>query len=489
MKKQIIVQYLVSIAMLALGAVFTGISVFAFSASYVKKSQYNEIDSAARTIIENFEICLIQSDSRETAVSDMERFFAVYSDVFNTNYYILDKDGNIIVKSEADDEKYKPETVSRLVNAAEFDIVNSEVIIYSKKMPSVLSDGGVYFIALKPADEYYRSIVRIGEVLIISVTVIFIIFAIILYLAKRKKFKLLMELNEYASDFVETGTSDRTLPETPYVELAPIITTMNKMTEIIASNNKHRLEFMSNVSHELKTPVTIINGFITGILDGTIEREQQRRYLVRVSDQTNRMVRTINTMMKLSGIESGDMQLNRQMVDLTALFVETLFMFERQIEDKNVTVKGIDSPKIILYGDRDILYQIVYNLVDNAVKFVNNGGVIKLSAYSDQQNIYLWFGNTGKGISGREMPRIFDRFYKTDFSRSHDTSGVGLGLSIVKKFVEFHHGSIILKSNQDEYTEFLLTFPVDKFNVVPAEESEDNKDSENKSISGEKYER
>ena len=154
MKKQLIVQYLAAIAMLTLGAVFTGISVFAFSASYVKKSEYNEIDKTARTIIKNFEICLNSSDSRETAVSDMERFFAVYSDVFDTNYYILDKDGGIIVKSEADTEKYKPETVSRLINAAEFDIVNSEVIIYSKKMPSVLSDGGVYFIALKPADEY-----------------------------------------------------------------------------------------------------------------------------------------------------------------------------------------------------------------------------------------------------------------------------------------------------------------------------------------------
>ncbi|MDE6103774.1 MAG: ATP-binding protein, partial [Oscillospiraceae bacterium] len=150
---------------------------------------------------------------------------------------------------------------------------------------------------------------------------------------------------------------------------------------------------------------------------------------------------------------------------------------------------GIDSAKIILYCDRDILYQIVYNLVDNAVKFVNHNGIIRLSTHSDEHNIYLWFGNTGKGISGREMPRIFDRFYKTDFSRSHDTSGVGLGLSIVKKFVGFHHGSIILQSNQDEYTEFLLTFPVDKFNVAPETESEDNAESENNQIHGENNER
>lgn len=486
MKKQLIVQYLVSIAMLALGAVFTGISVFTYSASYVKKSEYNDMDNAAHTIIRNFDIYLSASDDKTDALPMLEQFFSIYSETFNANYYILDKNGSIIVKSEAYPNKYKPETVSRLVNAAEFNIVNSELIIYSKKIPSDLSDGGVYFIVLKPADEYYHSIVRIGQVLVCSIIVVFIIFAVTLYLAKRRKFKLLMELNEYASDFVETGKSDRDLPQISDVELAPIIMTMNKMTEIIASNNKHRLEFMSNVSHELKTPVTIINGFVTGILDGTIERDQQKKFLVRVSDQTNRMVRLINTMMKISGIESGDMQLNRQMVNLTALFVETLFMYEKQIEDKNVTVEGIDSPKIILHGDKDILYQIVYNLVDNAVKFVNDGGTIKLHTYGDQHNIYLLFGNTGRGISGREMPRIFDRFYKTDFSRSHDTSGVGLGLSIVKKFVEFHHGSIILQSNQDEYTEFLLTFPVDEFNVVPAAETEDNTDSENKPINGEK---
>ena len=207
-------------------------------------------------------------------------------------------------------------------------------------MPSVLSDGGVYFYSTETCRRVlpFGNQDRRGSDYFNNCSIYY--FSVILYLVKRRKFNLLMELNEYASDFVETGTTDKTLPETSDMELASIISAMNKMTEIIASNNKHRLEFMSNVSHELKTPVTIINGFVTGILDGTIERDQQRRYLVRVSDQTNRMVRSINTMMKISGIESGDMRLNRRMVDLTALFVETLFMFEKQIEDKNVTVEG-----------------------------------------------------------------------------------------------------------------------------------------------------
>lgn len=485
MKKQLIVQYIVSIVMLTLGAVFTGISVFSFSSSYIKKFEYKEIDKTANVIVHNLESCIFNSEDKSESLSNMEDFFVTYADVFNTNYYILDKNGKIIIKAEAIPDKYKPETVSRLINASEFSIVNSEVIIYSKKFQADKSNDIIYFVALKPAEEYYLSIVRIGEVLVVSITVIFIICSVVLYLNKRRKFNLLLELNEYAEDFVEMGKSDKELPEVTDVELAPIITTMHKMTDIIASNNKLRLEFMSNVSHELKTPVTIINGFITGILDGTIERDQQRRYLVRVSDQTNRMVRLINTMMKISGIESGDMQLNRQMVDLTALFIETLFLYEKQIEDKNVTVEGIDSAKIILYGDRDILYQIVYNLVDNAVKFVDDNGIIRLKTHSDEHNIYLWFGNTGKGISGREMPRIFDRFYKTDFSRSHDTSGVGLGLSIVKKFVGFHHGSIILQSNRDEYTEFLLTFPVDKFNVASETETDVKTEKENNQIHGE----
>lgn len=488
LKKQLIIQYFITIILFMLGILFTGITVFSYASSYVEKSEYNQIDRTSRVFIKNFDKYLGLSDNRQEALAELEQFFITYADTCNTNYYILDSRGNIILKAESVTGRYDQETISRIINAPEFSIADSKLIIYCKKFNCDISEGGVYVAALKSADEYYLSIVRIGEVLIVALTVVFIVFCVVLYLAKRRKFNLLAELNEYASDFVETGKSDRELPKTADVELAPIISTMKKMTEIITADNNQKLEFMSNISHELKTPITIIKGYVTGILDGTIEKDQYRKSLVRVSDQTNRMVRLINSMMKISGIESGDIQLNRQRVNMTELFVETLFMFEKQIDDKHVTVEGVDSEKAVLYGDRDILYQVVYNLVDNAAKFVNEGGKIKLKTLEDEHNIYLWFGNTGKGISGREMPRIFDRFYKTDFSRSHDTSGVGLGLSIVKKFVDFHHGSIILNSSPDEYTEFILTFPVDKYNVNPDAENDNNADNKNKEESQQRSE-
>jgi signal transduction histidine kinase len=473
---------------LALGAIFAGISVFVFASSFLKDCEYDDINNAAHAIVNSFECYIEESDNRQEAMEVAGNHFKFYSESFDTSYYILDMSGNIVMCAETKGLEYEPEAIKKLINADEFRMADKELIIYKKKIKSSICNGGVYFIAVKSAEDFYEVITKLEEVLVATLIIVFIVLACVLYAQKKRKFKLLMELNNIAECYVKDGKCDKELPKTTDVELAPIIFTMNKMREIIKSNNEHRLEFMANISHELKTPVTIINGFVTGILDGTISKGDARKYLVRVSEQTNRMIRLIGTMMKIAGIESGSMQLSRQMVNMTAIFIETLFMYEKQIDDKNVTVTGFDSDRTMIYGDSDMLYQIVYNLVDNAVKFVNNGGEINLETQCDEHNISIKFGNTGRGITGKEMPRIFDRFYKTDFSRSHDTSGVGLGLSIVKKFVSFHHGSIILTSNRDEYTEFVLTFPVDKFNVKPPEYESEETDNSNQSDGGEENE-
>ncbi|MGN1481034.1 sensor histidine kinase [Porcipelethomonas sp.] len=478
MKKKLFVQYLNSLLLLTFGAVFTGISVFSFGASHLKKSEYREIDKTSKTIVQSMERNVSETGNINEAISAFQGFLDINADMFHTNYYILDgKSGEIIISSKSVYKEYKPKSISTLKGSDKFSIVNSETIIYSKSMQSSLSESGtIQFIAIRSADELYKSIMNIGEILIVSATVVLIIFAVIFHFIKQKRYKLLVEINEKSEAYLKNTNNKLQLPDTNDYEIRLLVSIINRMADVISDDKRKSLEFMSNISHEIKTPITIINGFISGILDGTIPKNDTRKYLARISEQTNRMIRLVKTMMKISGIESGEMQLNGKPVNLTALFVETLFMYEKEIEEKDVVVDGIDSARAIMFGDKDMLYQIVYNLVDNAVKFVNHGGKIKLNAYSDEQNIYIRFGNTGMGISGKDMPRIFDRFYKTDFSRSSDTSGVGLGLSIVKKFVSYHRGSIVLKSTPDDYTEFLLTFPAYKPEM---ENQEDNKENGN----------
>ena len=221
-----------------------------------------------------------------------------------------------------------------------------------------------------------------------------------------------------------------------------------------------RRSFIANVSHELKTPMTTIAGFIDGILDGTIPREQQEKYLNIVSSEVKRLSRLVKSMLDLSRIDSGEMKIHPTNFDLTATLFTTLFTFEQSIEEKQLEVKGLENagPQNV-YGDQDLLHQVIYNLVENAVKFTNQGGYIKLQISDGIDRTSVVIENSGPGISPEELPMIFDRFYKTDKSRSRDKNGMGLGLYIVRTIIKLHGGDITVSSVMDEYCRFEFYIP------------------------------
>ncbi|MGN0621267.1 MAG: sensor histidine kinase [Porcipelethomonas sp.] len=236
--------------------------------------------------------------------------------------------------------------------------------------------------------------------------------------------------------------------------------TLKKMDAKYKANEKQKNEFISDISHELKTPLTVINGFIGGILDGTIPETEQHKYLVRISNESERMSRLVKNLLKISGVEAGKLTLDFTDIKVSSLVIEVMLMFEKQISEKNVSIEGLDiENNIFIRSDRDILYQVIYNITENAVKFVNEGGRIIISNTSDNDFAYISITNTGAAIPDNDIPRIFDRFYKAETSENHNT-GVGLGLSIVKKFVSTLDGNITIKSNDIRSTEVTLTLPV-----------------------------
>ena len=141
---------------------------------------------------------------------------------------------------------------------------------------------------------------------------------------------------------------------------------------------------------------------------------------------------------------------------------QTLFSLERQIDDKKLEIRGLDHDKVFVDADEDLIHQVVYNLTENAIKFANTGGYIEFEFLKEGGRQMIGVKNSGEGLSKEEIPRVFDRFYKTDRSRGQDKSGVGLGLYIVRSIVTLHGGDIIVKSVQGEYCEFLFTLPPGK---------------------------
>lgn len=247
-------------------------------------------------------------------------------------------------------------------------------------------------------------------------------------------------------------------------ELAELCQSFNKMATALSVLESSRRSFVANVSHELKTPMTTIGGFIDGMLDGTIPPEKHEEYLGIVSGEVKRLSRLVTSMLNMSKIEAGELEIKPTSFDVSQQIINCMLTFEQEIEKKNITINGFDSLKpLFVFADRDMIYQVVYNLVDNAVKFTNENGAITVFAIEDKNdNIFVSIENTGDGISNEEIGRIFERFYKVDKSRSYDVKSAGLGLYLCKTIVEMHGGTIFAESEKNRFTRFIFTLPKEK---------------------------
>lgn len=243
-------------------------------------------------------------------------------------------------------------------------------------------------------------------------------------------------------------------------EVAQLGEALNNMAVSLSSVEMMRRSFIANVSHELKTPMTTIAGFIDGILDGTIPPEKQDHYMKIVSDEVKRLSRLVRSMLDLSRIDSGELKMNTVKMNLTEIVGSVLVASEQRIEQKRLTITGLEEcERQEIYGDYDLINQVLYNLLDNAIKFTNEGGNIDIRLSREQGKVQVTIRNSGDGIPAEEMPRIFERFYKSDRSRSLDKNGVGLGLYIVHTVIRLHGGEIAVRSKQGEYTEFCFWLP------------------------------
>ena len=244
-------------------------------------------------------------------------------------------------------------------------------------------------------------------------------------------------------------------------ETDELIQAFNSMAQALATLEMSRRSFVANVSHELKTPMTTIGGFIDGILDGTIEKDKESQYLKIVSDEVKRLSRLVTGMLNMSKFEAGELDLKPVDFDISEMIFRTLLGFEQMIDKKHIEIRGLDTmTSNVLNADKDMINQVVYNLVDNAVKFTPEGGYIEVSSKADSEKVIVKIRNSGRGIPSEEIDKIFERFYKIDKSRSYDIKGAGMGLYLCKMIVEMHGGQIAARSEHGEYAEFIFQLPL-----------------------------
>ncbi len=318
---------------------------------------------------------------------------------------------------------------------------------------------GVVFVIQPILGELTPFVMNIAKMFFFAALFSMMFAFILIYILAYRFTKPLREMAN-ATKLYSSGDFSYRVPINGNDELSDLCRDFNAMASALSITESARRSFVANVSHELKTPVTTIGGFIDGVLDGTIPEEKREHYLKIVSDEVKRLSRLITTMLNMSKIEAGNLQLKPSSYDIGNQIVRILLGFEQLIENKNIEIFGLDDTEgITVTADEDLINQVIYNLVDNAVKFTNPNGSITFNITHNSEYVCVAIRNTGAGIPSEELPRVFERFYKVDKSRSLDAKSAGLGLYIVKSVIEMHHGDISVSSVVNEYTEFKFTIP------------------------------
>ena len=468
MQKSIFSKYfticaaLILTSIVILGTVFLG-----FAAQYNKTQTFDSLNRNAKSIGKLFaEYSAGTSGFTQTT-------FDVYlkntAETLGAQIFITDAEGKTIYCTEQTPCRHTAQTIpsdiiTTLVTTGNYAELGKLGGVYDGRYHTVAVTAAAnlqtfcIFVSVYDTGQQQVFLNELIKMFLISAAVVLVIASIAVYFISVQLVKPLRQMSEAAKKFGR-GEFDTRLEVTSYDEMGQLAMSLNQMAQSLSTTESARRSFTANISHELKTPMTTISGFVDGILDGTIPPEKQRHYLTIVSEETKRLSRLVRTMLNLSRIEAGEMQMKRTKFNIVDTICQTVFLFEKQIEEKHLEVRGLDHEKVMVEADPDLMYQVVYNLTENAVKFVNDGGYLAFDFSSDAKHIYVSVKNSGTGLTKEEIPKIFDRFYKTDRSRGLDKNGVGLGLYIVRSIVSLHGGEIIVRSTEGEFVEFMFSLP------------------------------
>ncbi len=303
---------------------------------------------------------------------------------------------------------------------------------------------------------------RISNIFLSAALIVVLIAVLAVSLVARQQSKPLRDLSKAAYDFGHGDFNARVRLSGDYSEeMEELALSFNNMASLLQKSEYQRQEFVANVSHELKTPMTTISGYIDGILDGTIPESKERYYLQIVSDETKRLSRLVRSMLDISRLQDQPIPEEQKMhFDLEEAAGSVLITFEQKINGKKLDV-DVDFPghPVFTFAGKDYVTQVIYNLIDNAVKFCPEGGTLGIRIKEAGKKAYISISNEGDTIPPEELPLVFDRFHKLDKARTRTKDSWGLGLYIVKTIV-CSHGENISVTSKNGKTEFTFTMPL-----------------------------
>lgn len=441
--------------------------------AYISKSRSSTLERACEEVVEYVDNA--KADDTPLDKKNFYRQLSTLSDVCEADVFIADNSGNIIIcgckewyledSCEHSVVKILPSELEKK-NGNENKLRLSRLGIYdvphyvsAEKLFNKEGERFATVFATTPMVIVRQLLQSITRIFIFSAIIPIIIMFFAIYIITYRLTKPLKLMSE-ASKSMAKGDFSKRIPVMSDDEIGELSASFNMMTNSLARLEGMRKSFIANISHELKTPMTTIAGFIDGILDGTIETEKQEYYLKIVSDEVKRLSRLVQSMLSMARLESGEFTVKPELFDLGEMLFGIVLSQEQRIEKQKLEIIGLDEIKSVsVNADRDLIHQVIYNLVDNAVKFTDFEGSIRFSLKKEGKKTVFTITNTGKGIPEQDLPFVFERFYKVDKSRSASKNSTGLGLYIVKTIVTAHNGTITVTSRENEFTTFKVTIP------------------------------
>ena len=456
-------QLILYLGVLAISLALLGAALSQVIRSYFTDQRVATLtDSGARVsaVFESmFQFGVIDVGRLDQEIIAMQRFLDARLIVINTDFQILGTSHELVSElthlNHADLEPLLEGTIVKIYGTLDglyrepLLTVGYPIRVGDQIVGAALVGTSMAELEATIAEMYWLTLLFLGASALVG--------AILIYMSSRAISRPLRQMNEGAR-VIAGGDFEKRIPVKSKDEVGQLAESFNHMAESLQEQERIRRAFISNLSHDIRSPLTSMQGFLQAIDDGTVPPEKLHYYLGIVMDESNRLIKMANNILDVNLLQEA--ALVPTSFDINSLIRKVVLSFEPQATAKNLHLHcRFAHESDMVRADYDKIQRVIYNLVDNAVKFVQEGGEIVVETNLDDEAVYVSVQDNGPGISPEDQSQIFDRFFKGDPSRNEYKKGSGLGLSIVKELVRAHGGQITVKSAPEEGCLFTFSIP------------------------------
>jgi signal transduction histidine kinase len=450
-------QLFVTGGMVLLTLALLGAAFFSLSYSYARQQRTEELQDKAR-VVAAFSANYLKENAfaSEEELQTLTSFAANISDV---DFLVCDLNGHVVLTTDAGQAGQVIQVPSDMMqgvltdgSCSEHTTVNGlfDTPQFLCGVPAILSSSGetvgaVFAVTASTAlDNMWQTFVGL---FLMTACVVMMVAFMATSVTTMRQVKPIREMAQATRRYAEGDFDIRMNDYGRNDEIGELAMSFNNMAESLQQTERQRREFIANISHELKTPMTTIAGYTDGILDGTIPPESEKQYLQIIAGESRRLSRMVRRMLDVSQLQTMDPLRSGSRFDICESMRRVIISMEKKINDHHLDVDAdIPEEPILVRGDNDMITQVLYNLLENATKFASPGSTLYLGVANFDGKARITVRNQGDTIPAEELPLLFERFHKSDKSRSEDKDGVGLGLYIVKTIVEQHKEKISVTS-------------------------------------------